>query len=752
MESTLKESLVINNNEEPREMSLVQPQSNILLLQDGEHRPDHLGPKPNACNHENAPNDVAKKDTPTEVVPTQPTSEVVPPRRIKKRTMIPSPHVQEKADTRVVPPQPTVENNCTTSSTSRTITDGVEIQQGKLEHVSVQIQGGVVPPCRVRKREETIPTEKPQKMNDVSSSIPEPPPKLSRKKGSMGKIVPVLITDGHLASDVQASCDSVTSGKPSIPLASVKSTKALSNTASDDGPSQTVAILHARVQGQSKIDHPNDLSGETDVPESVKHLELVSSEQKGQTISQTAENVSRGSDQSAVSPPKVETKESDQTKPESESFADFGVEPTKCLSIIRKIAPPRSSKKGPTVKSISKAEGDTCEKERNLSQVLKVVKTPSAQKSEEVAPIPLTQESDKNDIQLSLPIPLPRAKKQLSGPFLDAHEGMAPCFLSASKEIEAKPRRQRGRRSVTHLCPRQLETSQQNKRSHSLPPRSSADQQAVPTIRPRRSRLDIESKAELIGDDDTERSGLPVPKPRIKKHWSGSFPDNFTAAGASSPSSMDELNKMACDEMVVHCTEQSSISLPIPMPRSKKRLSATYPDSTLPPEAVPFTDTESCSVKREVTSSDNREATEFIPSLEASTHSEGGFVTIPGSEYVTIESDQEADKIRVSCEGELFQQEFVGDAVLTVNAKEESIEDWTFTDKSARTQDVKIVTGPVAEKGFASTATGPQEDWLHLEKMNESEHKNIDLGQEVGVEEVDFCLVSVAAGDVEEEW
>lgn len=734
-------------------MSLVQPQSNVLLLQDREHKPDHLGPKPNACNLENAPNDVAKKDTPTEVVPTQQTAEVVPPRRIKKRTTIPSPHVQVKADTQgtetqesihVVPPQPAVENNCTTSSSTRsTITDGVEIQQGKPEHVSVQIQGGVVPPRRFRKRDETIPTEKPQKMNDVSSSIPEPPPKLSRKKGSLGKIVPVPITDGHLASDVQASCDSVTSGKPSIPLASVKSTKALSNTASDDGPNQTVAILHARVQAQSEMDHPNDLPGETDVPESVKHLELVSSEQKGQTISQTAENVSRGSDQSAVSPPHVETKESDQTKPESESFADFGVEPTKCLSIIRKIAPPRSSKKGPTVKSINKAEGDTCEKERNLSQELEVLQIPSAQKSEQVAPIPLTQESDKNDIQVSLPIPLPRAKKQLSGPFLDARpaEGMAPGF---SKEIEAKPRRQRGRRSVTHLCPRQLETSQQNKRSHSLPPR--------PTILPRRSRLDIESKAELISDDDTERSGMPVPKPRIKKRWSGSFPDNFTPAGASATSSTDELNKMACDEMVLHCTEHSSISLPIPMPRPKKRLIATYQDSTPPPEAVLFTDTESCSVKREVTSSDNQEATEFIPSLESSTHSEGGFVTIPGSEYVTIELDQEANKIGVSCEGEPFQQESVGDAVLTVNAKEESIEDWTFTDKSAGTQDVEMVTEPVAEKAFASTATGPQEDWLHLEKMNESEHKKINLGQEVGVEEVDFCLVSVAAGDVEEEW
>ncbi|KAG7280442.1 hypothetical protein CRUP_028182 [Coryphaenoides rupestris] len=67
-------------------------------------------------------------------------------------------------------------------------------------------------------------------------------------------------------------------------------------------------------------------------------------------------------------------------------------------------------------------------------------------------------------------------------------------------------------------------------------------------------------------------------------------------------------------------------------------------------------------------------------------------------------------------------------------------------------KDVEMLTEAVAEKCSDSTATAPQEDWLHLEKINESEHKEINLGQEVGVEEVDFCLVSVAVGDVEEEW
>ncbi|KAK0154484.1 hypothetical protein N1851_003415 [Merluccius polli] len=768
MESTSKEAVVTNNNEEHREMSLilVQPKSTVLSQQDQEHKPDHLGPKHNACHLENAPNDVVKEDALTEIVPTQPTAELVPPRRIKRRTRIPSPHTQ-KADTQttetqesiqVVSSQPAVKGN-SISSSSCVPPDEVEIQKDKLEHGSVQKQGGPVPPRRFRTRDETIPPETPQKMNDVFPSIPEPPQKKSRKK------VPVPITDVQLALDFQASCDPVTSGKPSIPLPSVKATKALSNTESNDGPSQTVAVLHARVQG-TKVDYPNDLSGETDVSDNVEHPEMVSSEQKGQTSSQSAENVSSQSDQPAdlSSPLKVKIKESDQTKPENE-FADFGVEPTECLPIIRKIAPPRSSKKVPTVKSISKtvSEGETCETEKALLQALEVAQIPAAQ----VAPIPLTQQSDEKDISVSLPIPMPRAKKRLSGSFLDATptEGVSPgssvqLSRSCPKEDEVKPRRQRGRRSVTNVCSGQLETSQQNKRSRSLPPLPPADQPAVPAVCPRRSRLKIKSKDELISDDDTETrpSGLPVPKPRMKKRLSGSFPDNFTPAGSSAPSSMDKSNEMLCSEMVLHNTELSSVSLPIPVLRRKKRLSATYPDSTPPPEAVLFTDTKSDGIKRELTSSYNQEATDFSPSLESSTHSKD-FVSIPGPEYVPSESNQEANKTQVSSEVELPQLESVGDAALRVSAAE-NIEDWTFTDKSAETAteavadqtDVKIVFEAEREKGFASTVTAPQDDWLHLEKMNESEPPDINLGQEVGVEEVGFCLVSVAAGDVDEEW
>ena len=547
----------------------------------------------------------------------------------------------------------------------------------------------------------------------------------------------------------------------------MEATKVLSNAESDDESGEIVDMLYIRVQ-VTEVDYPTDLSGETDVSDNVKHPEWVSPEQK--PSSQSALNGSSQSDQQADLSPtlNVKIKESDQTKPESESSADFGVRPTECLSIIRKIAPPRSiKKKVPKPDSISRTvnEGEKCDKEETLIQALEVAQIPDAQKSEQVAPIALTPESNKKDTPVSVPIPMPRARKRLSGSFPDPvpAEGTSPgssvrLTRSSTRDDAAKPGKQRGRRSVTPLCTGRLETSQHQKRSRSLPPLPPADHLAVPTVCPRRSRLKAESKDKLIGDDgsETRPSGLPVAKPRIRKRLSGSFPDNFTpAAGSSCPSTTEKSNKIVGGETVLRGAEQASISPPIPMPRPKKRLSATFPDSTPPPESVVSTES--------VASSCHQDAAEFSPSLESGSNSDGGFVTILGSEYAALESDQEANKVQVSSEVELSQPESVGDAALRVNAKEQGIEDWTFTDKSAGTQDAEAATEAVAdqtdgetvfeahpEKGIASTVTAPLDDWMHLEKMNESEPTDITLGQEAGAEDGGFCLLSVAVSDVEE--
>ncbi|XP_059933088.1 uncharacterized protein LOC132475793 isoform X1 [Gadus macrocephalus] len=770
MDSTAIEAVVTNNDEEHSEMTsiLVPPQSKVLPQQEArESKPDPLVPKRNAFHLENAPNDVADVDPPTEIVPTQPSAEIVPPRRTKRKTGIPSPHVQKKADTRetetqestrVVSSQPTEVSSCGSGSAGSSIAaDGVELPKDKRE--SVQVQGGLVPPRRLRKRDETTPVETLQKMNDFSPTLPEIPQKLSRKKGKLSKNCPVLITEVQPSFDVQARCDPVTSVTPSIPLPSVGAKNASSNAESDDGSGELVDMLYIRVQ-VTEEDYPTDQYGETDVSDNVKHPEWVSPEQK--YPGQSSLNRSSQSDQQA----------------ESESSADFGVRPTECLSIIRKIAPPRSiKKKVPSSNSISKTvnEGEKYDKEETLMQAQEVPPIPDAQKSEQVSPVPLTPEANKKDTPVSVPIPMPRAKKRLSGSFPDAApvEGTSPgssvrLSRSSSRDDAAKPGRQRGRRSVTPLCLGRLETTQIKKRSRSLPPLPPIDHLTVPTVCPRRSRLKAESKDKLVGGDDaseTRPSGLPVAKPRIRKRLSGSFPESFTpAAGSSCPSSTEKSNKMVGDETVLHGAEQASISPPIPMPRPKKRLSATFPDSTPPPESVLSTDTESWGIKPEVTSSHHQDATEFSPSLESGSRSEGGFVTILGSEYATLKSDQEANKVQVSSEVELPQPESVGNAVLRANAKEQGVEDWTFTDKSAGTQDAESATEAVAdqteggigleaepEKGLASTATAPVDDWQHLEKMNESEPTDFTAGQEVGAEEGGFCLLSVAAGDVEEE-
>ena len=758
IESSALEAVVSNTDEEHSGMTsiLVPPQSKVPPQQDQlEHKPDPLGPKHDTFHLENAPNDVTDVNPPTEIVPTQPAAKIVPPRRTKRKTAVPSPHVQKKADTRETETQESIQvtagSSCSSGSAGSGIPpEGVEIQKDKWE--SVQIQGGLVPPRRVKKRNETTPLETPEKINNVSQTIPEIPQKLSRKKGKLSKNVPVPKTDVQPSLDVRARCDPVASITPSIPLTSVGATKDSSNAESDDESGEIVDMLYIRVQ-VTQVDYPTDNleSGETDVSDNVKHPEWVSPEQK--PTSQSALNGSSQSDQQA----------------ESESSADFGVRPTECLSIIRKIAPPRSiKKKVPTADSISKKvdQGEKCNQEETLTQALEAPQIPAAQKPEQVAPIPLTPESNKKDTPASGPIPMPRAKKRLSGSFPDTSpaEGTSPgtpvrLTRSSSRDDATKPGRQRGRRSVTPLCTGRLETSQHQKRSRSLPPLPPVDHLAVPTVCPRRSRLKAESKDKLIGVDDgseTRASGLPVAKPRIRKRLSGSFPDNFAPAeGSSCPSSAEKSNKTVGDDKVPHGAEQASVSPPVPMPRPKKRLSATFPDSTPPPESALSTDTESWGIKRD--------ATDFSPPLESGSHSEGGFVTILGSECTTLGSDQDANKARVSSEVELPQPVSVGDAVPRVKAKEQGVEDWTFTDKSAEAQDAEMATEAVAdqtdgeiglkaepEKG-TSTVTVPLDDWQHLEKMNESEPTDITLGQEVGAEEGGFCLLSVAASDVEEE-
>lgn len=80
---------------------------------------------------------------------------------------------------------------------------------------------------------------------------------------------------------------------------------------------------------------------------------------------------------------------------------------------------------------------------------------------------------------------------------------------------------------------------------------------------------------EAEGREDTSEKipgglSLPVPKPRVKKRLSGSFPDAFSPPESGSDGS--EQNEL--------------LGLPVPLPRTKKRLSGAFSGNGPPPEGT----------------------------------------------------------------------------------------------------------------------------------------------------------------------
>uniref|UniRef100_A0A8D3D341 EH domain-binding protein 1-like protein 1 n=1 Tax=Scophthalmus maximus TaxID=52904 RepID=A0A8D3D341_SCOMX len=98
-------------------------------------------------------------------------------------------------------------------------------------------------------------------------------------------------------------------------------------------------------------------------------------------------------------------------------------------------------------------------------------------------------------------------------------------------------------------------------------------------------------------------SSLPVPKPRVKKRLSDSFPEDITIFSSPPPCESDTKADLIGHETVQQ-NEQSS--LPLPLPRAKKRVSATYSDST-PPVDPPLESTQRNPEDTLVTSKETKE-------------------------------------------------------------------------------------------------------------------------------------------------
>ncbi|XP_039465180.1 uncharacterized protein ehbp1l1a isoform X5 [Oreochromis aureus] len=175
--------------------------------------------------------------------------------------------------------------------------------------------------------------------------------------------------------------------------------------------------------------------------------------------------------------------------------------------------------------------------------------------------------------------------------------------------------------------------------------------------------------------------------------------------------------------------------LPVPKPRVKKRLSDFFPDDTEISDSSAVT---------------NKESKEGPPSLDSSTISELGFVTVHQEYDNTLQLEKEV----LAAMQEEFSQSGGDD---TEQALGETTEGWTFTEEHVFTDPcekaVEAVTEQYVEKvqeaktdrHLASTVAS-QDDWLHLDDNKESEQMEIDLKKEKRDEELDFGFVSVTAG------
>ena len=461
-----------------------------------------------------------------------------------------------------------------------------------------------------------------------------------------------------------------------------------------------------------------------------------------------------------------ETTGIDSITPEPEPEI-FQVEPTATLSIIKKIRLPQRGRRNPSSK-YSKIVNDKEVLAQNVPIVATMdITTPveidntvmgdiekinqskiaghtvgdtvnlaSSQKSENA---PEIAEADR-DKQTGQPIPRPRVRKRLSGSFPDDFTATARTSQASHAE-EAQAARQGGPISISSMVPHSKDL---------LPllhqPSSSIEEVSVVCLR--KTSLNTDSSVQVedgnASQKTTASSSLPIPKPRVKKRLSDSFPDDISISGSPPHCVSDTIADLM--QETIQQNEQSSLSLP-------------QPDLESTPPVVPLLG--SSPSNPEDTSVTCEETKEWSPSLDLTLGTEGGFATIQGENYVASEVERE---VLAAMQEDHFSQP--DPAEDTEKPLDEIIDGWTFTDTHvvsddsangtdavSEQDDIEKVLEVEAEKSLASTAASSQDDWLHVEDGKYSEPMEITPRKEMRDEELDFGFVSVdvAAGYLEDE-
>lgn len=640
-------------------------------------------------------------------------------------------------------------------------------QKGEAE--SVQISMDVVVPPRVKRRDGSLPPETPQKTlpckplrRKDSVTRDTSVPKANDQQDLRAQVSSAL----KIPDPVPAPCER--SSGVSGALEPLQSIVKSSQTATEIIPSQPVGRKDQTTKQHSQ---ETDFVGSAPLQADTELVYSKGTEQMSCTSEWPKKDINTSVQASTDVIHPLETKgiESITTKPEPEIFH---VEQTATLSIIKKIRLPQRGKRLPSRKSgkidsdkesVKPAEIDSTVmeeiKQSNIAGDTSVDTTDitSSQKSEDASEI---AEAEK-DKQTTLRIPRPRVRKHLSGSFPDDVTAMGSTSKASHAE-EAQVARQGGPSSLSSTT-KEFSNVQHSKGFHPLTMdgQPSTSNEVAP-VKLRRSRLTIESSAQVedghISEKTPGASSLPVPKPRVKKCLSDSFPDGTTISGSPPPCLPDTVTDTTGHELVQQ-NEQSS--LPVPLPRVKKRLSATYSDNTPPVDNVFPQEMEFSQRNSEDVSATSKETKEGSTSMDSSVISEGGFVTIQGEDDAA--SVLEREVLEAMGEEELPQVDSVED---TERALDEIIEGWTFTEKPVVIEDsekaaeavfeqadIENVLGAEVDRCLASTVASSQDEWLHVENDKDSEPMEINSRKEMRDEELDFGFVSVDvdAGCLEEE-
>lgn len=340
--------------------------------------------------------------------------------------------------------------------------------------------------------------------------------------------------------------------------------------------------------------------------------------------------------------------------------------------------------------------------------------------------------------QTQTKMPKPRMRKRLSGP----PRGNITIIENISKDSHE---------DVTHGI--RLDSSLSNlpttkdsikvKHSEGVHPFPLGNQPSisaeVANVTLRRSRFNVKSNFQGEDGHILEKtpgaSNLPVPKPRIKKRLSGSFPDEITISGSPCTCLPDKAVDTVDSESV---PQNGQSNLPFALPRAKKCPSGSSSDSTPHIKGLLPQEKEFGPKNPEDEFITNRETKECLRSMDSSMISEGGFVRILAEDDISSELEREV--LEAMAEDEFPHAEFVEDAE---KALDEIMEGWTFTSKPVAVYDLEKDAISMAPETVVETEVNRSfvvDDWLHVVNDEDNELKS---RKEFRDEELDFGFVSV---------